>query len=151
MKHTYLYPLPENALFQWRSARGTATDLFGPPPTENPETWMMLIALDEQFGAARDAIARMTHEANRVRLGRRFAIPRSLDPHITDFEEGVHPTTRAVTHLLWDAPLLDPSLRTLVLDELGPPDAVVPRRDPKVEIVQFLQAHEGRRLVPIWM
>ncbi|MFF4188449.1 hypothetical protein ACFYZ9_35150 [Streptomyces sp. NPDC001691] len=151
MKHTYLYPLPDDALFLWRSGRGTATDLFGTPAADNPDAWMVLLALDEQFGAARDAVARLVQDADRVCLGRRYAIPGSLDPAIADFEDGVHPSTREVTRLLWDAPLLNPSLRTLVVAALGLPDAHVPGRDPLPEIIRFLQAHEGQRLIPVWM
>jgi hypothetical protein len=112
---------------------------------------MMLIRLDEQLSAAREAVTRLIRDADRVCLGRSYTVPGSLDPHIADIEEGLHPSTREVTRLLWDAPLLDPSLRTLVLAALGLPDANVPGRPPVEEIVQFLQVHEGQRLIPMWM
>ncbi|MGW0604184.1 hypothetical protein [Streptomyces sp. NPDC002640] len=56
-----------------------------------------------------------------------------------------------MTRLLWDAPLLDPSLRTVVVTALGLPDAEVPGRDPAAHVTRFLQAHEHQRLIQFWM
>ncbi|MFF3730948.1 hypothetical protein ACFYXM_11645 [Streptomyces sp. NPDC002476] len=150
MKHTYLYPLPDEALFLWRAGRQTATDLFG-LPADSPDMWTRLVALDEQLGEARETVARLIENADRVCLGQRYAIPRSLHPQIADVEEDVHASPRTVTCLLWDAPLLDPSLRTLVVTALGLPHAEVLGRDPAADITRFLQAHEHQRLIPFWM
>ncbi|MCZ0984279.1 hypothetical protein O1L60_46840 [Streptomyces diastatochromogenes] len=150
MKHTYLYPLPDDALFLWRAGRQSATDLFG-VPADSPDMWTRLVALDEQLGEARETVARLIEDADRVCLGQRYAIPGSINPQITDIEEDVHASTRTVTCLLWDAPLLDPSLRTVVVTALGLPDVEVPGRDPAAVITRFLQAHEHQRLIPFWM
>jgi hypothetical protein len=149
MKHTFLYPLPSDTLFLWRAGRQTATDLFG-VPADSPDMWMRLVALDEQLAEARETVTRLIEDADLVCLGWRYAIPGSLHPQIADIEEDVLASTRTVTCLLWDAPLLDPSLRAVVVTALGPPDAEVPGRDPATDITRFLQAHEHQRLLPFW-
>ncbi|MFK0181802.1 hypothetical protein ACIQVR_38290 [Streptomyces xanthochromogenes] len=37
------------------------------------------------------------------------------------------------------------------ISALGLPDSHVPGRDPQDEIIRFLQAHDGRRLIPLRM
>ncbi|MDW4912542.1 hypothetical protein [Streptomyces californicus] len=150
MKHTYVDPLPTDAVFLWRAGRQTANDLFG-SPADLPDEWMRLVALDEELGAAREALSRLIEGSDRVCLGRWYCIPRSLHPQIADIEEGVHASTREVTGLLWDAPFLEPSLRNRVEAALGLPDAAVPGRDPAADITRFLRVHAGQRLIPFWM
>ncbi|MFI1225978.1 MULTISPECIES: hypothetical protein [Streptomyces] len=150
MKRTYLYPLPDDALFLWRAGRQTATDLFG-VPADSPDMWTRLVALDEQLGEAREAVARLIKDADRVCLGQRYAIPGSLHPQSVDVEEDIHASTRKVTCLLWDAPLLEPRLRVQVDVALAIRNTEVPGRDPAALITRFLQIHEGQRLIPFWM
>ncbi|MGA5442267.1 hypothetical protein ACPCKW_22495 [Streptomyces griseoincarnatus] len=148
MKHTYLYPLPDDAVFLWRLGRTSASDLFG-LPGEPDEQWMTLITLDDAFGTARETVMRLIEDADRVCLGRRYVVPGSLDPASPEVEEGVERATREVTHLLWDAPLLSGELTARVLATLSSGRA--PGRDPLVDIAAFLRAHDGRRVIPVWM
>lgn len=150
MKHTYLYPLPEKSLFLWRAGRAYTSDLFGDPEGDSEE-WLLLVTLDEQLGQAREALAHRIKDTARVCLGRSYVIPGSVRPDDKEFGREIHPSTREITRLLWDAPHLDAILRTLVVSALGLPEADVSGRDPFDEIVRFLQAHEGHRLVPVWM
>ncbi|MEV8335079.1 hypothetical protein [Streptomyces niveus] len=81
MKHTYLYPLPDDALFLWRAGRTSASDLFGHPPvTADVSLWTVLASLDEQFSDARDAVMRLIVSSDRRCIGQGYTIPWSLDP-----------------------------------------------------------------------
>ncbi|MEO3976946.1 hypothetical protein [Streptomyces sp. CAU 1734] len=151
MKHTYLYPLPGGAQFIWRAGRAFATDLFGSPDGDDPGTWKLLVSLDDGIAGARDEVFRLIRDAERVCIGQCYAIPGSINPDIADIEDGVHLSTREVTRLLWDAPVMDPALRATVDRALGPSGPHVPGRDPEPSIACFLDTHEGQRLIPVWM
>lgn len=147
MQHTYLYPLPASARFLWMLGRAGADDLFGYPDGEHGAGIFTSLRLDEEFARARATVMRLIDSAPRVCIGEGYAIPNSRT------EDGgkhhaVKPSTVYLTHLFWDAPVLDSELCKRVLSEFRAPE---PGRDSFENVGDFLAAHMGQLIIPVRM
>lgn len=147
MKHTYLYPLPAPARFLWRLARADAPDLFGYPDDNHAAGWLTSVRLDGEFARAHSAIMRLIKDAPRVCIGEGYVIPGSLTED-DGKHHAVQPSTVRLTHLFWDAPELTLPLVKEVMSEFRAP---VPGRDPHTDAGDFLRAHMGQHVIPVWM
>jgi hypothetical protein len=147
MKHTYLYPLPASARFLWRMARADVSDLFGYPADHHKAGWVASVRLLDEFGRARDVVHRLIGNAPHVCIGEGYVIPGSLTEG-GGKHHAVQPSTIRLTHLFWDAPELSLPLVKEVMSEFRAP---VPGRDPRLEAGEFLRAHMGQHVIPVWM
>lgn len=148
MRHTYLYPLPESARFLWMLARQDPADLFGHPDDTHRAGWQTAIRLAEELGHARDTIMRLIADAPRVCVGEGYVIPGS---HTEDGgrHHALTPGVERLTHFFWDAPKASKALtfRAVRIARKAP----APGSGSPNEIGDFLTAHRGQMIIPVWM
>lgn len=152
MKHTYLYTLPEGKRWLWTAGRAGAADLFLDPETgdgTDPD-WQSYIGLSNHLGHMRDLLHAAIRDEPRVCIGRHYMIPGSFCEVSQSREADASETVRLVTLWTWDAPVLEgTTLSRLRMTLNRPTDAE--GMSSRAERMAFLDANEGRRIVPVWM
>lgn len=146
-KHTYLYPLPEEARFLWMLARQNPSDLFGYPDDDHAAGWLTATRLSEEFGRARDAVMRLIKDAPRVCIGFGYTIPNSVSGE-PDYHD-THEVTRLITRRLWDGEVVNDRTRRYVMGTIR--GRTVPDCDPCDAVEAFLNAHRYKMIIPVWM
>lgn len=152
MKHTYLTTLPAGKRWLWTAGRAGAADLFLSPETgdgTDPD-WQKYIALSNHLGHMQELFHAAIEDEPRVCIGRHYMIPGSLCEVSQEREGMASETVRLVTLWTWDAPELADTilfrLRTTLSRSTGQ-DGM----DSRADLMAFLDAHKGRRVVPVWM
>lgn len=152
MKHTYLYRLPAGKRWLWTAGRAGAADLFLNPETgdgTDPD-WQGYIGLSNHLGHMQDLLHKAVEDEPRVCIGKHYMIPGSFCEVSQSREAEATETVRLVTLWTWDAPVLEgTTLSRLRMTLNRPTDAE--GMSSRAERMAFLDANEGRRIVPVWM
>lgn len=151
MKNTYLYTLPSGARWLWTAGRAGAADLFRSPEVDAPqEDWVKYTGLSDHLGHMRDMLHEVIKEEPRVCIGNHYMIPGSLCEVSQSRESEASEAVRLVTLWTWDAPQLEDTtffqLRNTLARTAGRDGA-----DSRADLMAFLEASKGRRIVPVWM
>lgn len=152
MKHTYLCTLPEGKRWLWTAGRAGAADLFLSPETgdgTDPD-WQAYAGLLDHLGHMRDLFHAAIEDQPRVCIGRHYMVPNSFCEVSQSREGEASETVRLVTLWTWDAPVLEDTtlfqLRTTLGRTAGRDGA-----DGRADLMAFLNANKGRRIVPVRM
>lgn len=152
MKHTYLYRLPAGKRWLWTAGRAGAADLFLSPETGDgtDADWQAYIGLSNHLGHMQDLLHKAVEDEPRVCIGKHYMIPGSFCEVSQSRESEATETVRLVTMWTWDAPVLEgTTLSRLRMTLNRPTDAE--GMSSRAERMEFLDANQGHRIVPVWM
>lgn len=152
MKDTYLYTLPEGKRWLWTAGRAGAEDLFLSPETgdgTDPD-WQAYIGLSDHLGHMRDLLHKAIEDEPRVCIGNHYMIPNSFSEVSQSREADASEAVRLVTLWTWDAPVLEDTTFFQLRNTLGR-TAGRDGADSRADLMAFLDANKGRRIVPVWM
>lgn len=152
MKNTYLYTLPAGKRWLWTAGRAGADDLFLSPEAGDgtDADWQAYIGLSNHLGHMRDMFHKVIEDQPRVCIGNHYMIPGSLCEVSQSREGDASEMVRLVTLWTWSAPVLEDTilfqLRTTLNRSTGQNGM-----DSRADLMAFLDANKGRRVVPVWM
>jgi len=152
VKDTYLYRLPAGKRWLWTAARAGADDLFLAPESDDgtDADWLSYIGLSNHLGHMRELFHKVIEDQPRVCIGHHYMIPGSFSEVAQSREAEASETVRLVTLWTWDAPELRDTtlfqLRTTLGRSTGQNGM-----DSRADLMAFLDANQGHRIVPVWM